>query len=222
MAGEEVAHDPAMPLPHHVVAGPPISNNRIGAIRDRSGHLVPKEPTCATWTSADPPSGRLAGVSADDPVLGGRLGRGHRAAQPAAAITHKATSHPVQLLAIGGVRCGRHQAASAPAGAGHAGGAGRRLGAGARRPPRRSTRQDLPDQPAAALVAGRWPTGSGSGRSPPSPGDSNRRNPTSTMVSRRPQPQRRVRVFAAATPPGPGHAIRRTRAYGVPGRSWRW
>jgi hypothetical protein len=29
----------------------------------------------------------LAGLSGDDPVLGGRLGRGHRAAQPATAIT---------------------------------------------------------------------------------------------------------------------------------------
>ena len=73
------------------------------------------------------------------------------------------------------------------------------------------------------LAAGRWPTGSGSGQLPPSFGASNRRNPTSTMVSRRPRPQGRVRGFGCCHAPGPhSRAIRRTRAFGVPGSDpWR-
>src|SRR4029450_8470289 len=46
-----------------------------------------------------------------------------------------------------------------------------------------------------------WPRAEDGAQIPPSLGERNRRNPTSTMVSRRPRPQRRVRVFAAATPP---------------------
>jgi hypothetical protein len=64
------------------------------AICDRSATWSPKEPTRATWTNPDPPSGRLAGLSADDLVLGGRLGRGHRAAQPATAITQRPRTIP--------------------------------------------------------------------------------------------------------------------------------
>jgi hypothetical protein len=72
---------------------------------------------------------------------------------------------------------------------------------------------------------GRGPlaTGSGSGRLPPSLGDSHRRNPTSTMVSRRPRPQGRVRGSGCCHAPGPhSRAIRRARAFGVPGSDpWR-
>ena len=52
------------------------------------------------------------------------------------------------------------------------------------------------------LVAGRWPTGSGSGRLPPSLGHSHSRNPTSIVVNRRPRPQGRVCGFGCCHAPG--------------------
>src|SRR4029453_11042838 len=88
MAGSKRRYCPAMPLPHHVVAGPPIiSTAGTRAICDRWATWSRRSQSRATRTSADPPSGRLAGLPADDPVLGDRLGGGHRAGQPAVAIT---------------------------------------------------------------------------------------------------------------------------------------
>jgi hypothetical protein len=95
MAGEQAA-----PLPGHAVTpltwslAPSIINYRTNAIYEISRPLRAEGATRATWTSADPPAGWLAGLSGDDPVLGGRLGRGHRAAQPAAAITPRPPTIP--------------------------------------------------------------------------------------------------------------------------------
>jgi hypothetical protein len=94
MAEEQAAPPPGHAVTPHVVAGRPIINYRTRANTRSVAHLEPKEPTRATRTSADPPSGRLAGLPADDPVLGDRLGRGHRAAQPAAAITPRPPTIP--------------------------------------------------------------------------------------------------------------------------------
>jgi hypothetical protein len=124
MAGKQAA-----PLPGHAVTPsrsrwPTDHHYRTRANTRSVGHLEPKGATRATRTSADPPSWRLAGLPADDPVLGDRLGRGHRAAQPAAIP--KATHHPVPLLATMEAGDGDgNQAASAPAGAGHGGGCAR-------------------------------------------------------------------------------------------------
>jgi hypothetical protein len=65
------------------------------------------------------------------------------------------------------------------------------------------------------LVAGRWPTGSGSGRTPLSPGDSDRHSPTSIVVSNGHGPQRRFTSSAAAAPQGtrPRHPRRSRRRH---------
>jgi hypothetical protein len=106
MAGEQAA-----PLPGHAVTPsrsrwPTDHHYRTRANTRSVGHLEPKEPTRATRTSADPPSGRLAGLPADDPVLGDRLGRGHRAAQPAAITQGHPPSRPI-VGNDGGRRWGR-------------------------------------------------------------------------------------------------------------------
>ena len=61
MAGKQAAPLPGHAVTPHVVAGRPIINYRTRANTRLVGHLEPKEPTRATRTSADPPSGRLAG-----------------------------------------------------------------------------------------------------------------------------------------------------------------
>ena len=76
---------------------PSIISYRTNAICEIGRPLRAEGATRATWTSADPPSGWLAGLSGDDPVLGGRLGRGHRAAQPATAITQRAPTIAFQF-----------------------------------------------------------------------------------------------------------------------------
>jgi hypothetical protein len=106
MAGKQAA-----PLPGHAVTPsrsrwPTDHHYRTRANTRSVGHLEPKEPTRATRTSADPPAGRLAGLPADDPVLGGRLGRGHRAAQPAAITQSHPPSRPI-VGNDGGRRWGR-------------------------------------------------------------------------------------------------------------------
>ena len=102
MAGEQ-----APPGPGHAVIPsrgrwPTDRQRPTRAIGDRSATRNRRSQLRATWTNTDPPSGRLAGLSADDPVLGGRLGRGHRAAQPAAAITQRAptTKRRARQLAL--------------------------------------------------------------------------------------------------------------------------
>jgi hypothetical protein len=95
MAGEQAA-----PLSGHAVTpvtwslAPSIINYRTNAIYEIARPLRAEGATRATRTSADPPSGWLAGLSGDDPVLGGRLGRGHGAAQPAAVITPRRPTIP--------------------------------------------------------------------------------------------------------------------------------
>src|SRR5512133_469111 len=198
---------------------PSIINYRTNAIYEIGRPLRAEGATRATWTSADPPSGWLAGLSGDDPVLGGRLGRGHRAAQPATAIAPRPPPHPVLLLlAIGDMRCGRPPSSER---ASWRRSRWRRRSPAGRwsRPLAEPRRVTSPPRPAggsaraptscSALVAGRWPTGSGSSRLPPSLGHSHRRNPTSIVVNRRPRPQGRVRgrragfaASAAATPRG--------------------
>ena len=81
-------HCPAMPSPSRG-RWPHRSSTTGQTPYTRSvAHLEPKEPPVRPGRGADPPSGwRTAGLSGDDPVLGGRFSRGHRAAQPAAAIT---------------------------------------------------------------------------------------------------------------------------------------
>jgi hypothetical protein len=130
---------------------------------------------------------------------------GPRAAQPASAITQKDTNHRVQLLAtIGGMRCGRQPSGErtswrwsrwrhrSPPGY-------------SSKPPTEPRPVTRPPRPAggcakaptscSVLVAGRWPTGPGSGRSPPSHGQNHRRNQTGIMVGRRP---RRSTGFASS------------------------
>src|SRR5215207_11144179 len=94
MAGKQAAPLPGQAVTsRHVVAGPPTTNYQTSAIRDRS----------ATWSPRSQPMrpGRIqirlwvvAGLPADDPVLGDRLGRGHGAAQPAAATTPRPPTIP--------------------------------------------------------------------------------------------------------------------------------
>jgi hypothetical protein len=166
MAGERAA-----PLSGHAVT-PSRSRRPIdhqlpdNAICEIGRPLRAEGATRATWTSADPPSRWLAGLSSDDPVLGGRLGRGHRAAQPAAVITPRRPTIPFHCWQRWRQEMRTTtQAASGSAGAGHGGGADRRLGVGAGRPPRRGrvTRTPRPAGGCAraltscsALVAGHW------------------------------------------------------------------
>jgi hypothetical protein len=146
----------------------------------------------------------------------------HRAAQPAAVITQgHPPSRPHSWQRSEARDADDNQAVSAPAGAGHGGGARSLPGRWSRLPtePRRVTRPPRPAGGCAraptscsALVAGRRPTGFGSGRSPPSPGQTHRRNQTSIMVSRRPRPLRQARVFRLLPSPGGPHG----RASGAP------
>jgi len=95
MAGEQAAPLPGhATTPRHVVAGPIDHQLPDNAIYEIGRPRRAEGATRATWTSADPPSGWLAGLSGDDPVLGDRLGRGHGAAQPAAVITPRRPTIP--------------------------------------------------------------------------------------------------------------------------------
>jgi len=232
MAGEQAA-----PRFGHAVTpsrsrGPHRSSTTGQTPYTRSAaHVEPKEPTRATWTTADPPSGWLAGLSGDDPARWSP--RSWAPCCSTCCCDHpKTTHHPVPLLAtIRDMRCGRQPSGErvswrwsrwrrrSPAGRWS-------------RPPAAPRRMTRPPRPAggcaraptscSALAADRWPTGSGSGQLPPSLGDSHRRNPTSIVVNRRPRPQGRFAASAAATPRAHSRTIRRTRAFGVPASDpWR-
>src|SRR5215211_8016293 len=90
MAGEQAPPGPGPAVIPSRGRWPTDRQRPTRAIGDRSATRNRGSQLHATWTNTDPPSGRLAGLSADDPVLGHRLGRGHRAAQPATAITQMA------------------------------------------------------------------------------------------------------------------------------------
>lgn len=108
-------------------------------------------PTHEAWTTTDAATGRLARVPADDPLLRCRLGRADRASQPPGALAVR--TRPPRSGSWEDWRhadASQNEGQSAAGGVGHGRGAGRCLGLGAGCSAGRGTRQDLPDQQAAA------------------------------------------------------------------------